>query len=81
MALDPTIQAEFDKAHARAISSAAMFADHHAAIITAGAQHDSRLMNGFLANQLFNQDLVQGKSAFHTPVEPSAAPLTATPSK
>jgi hypothetical protein len=81
MAVDPTVLGVIDTAAARAVASNATFGEQHASIIIAAAQNDSRLMNGFLAAQLFDQQLVQSKSAYHTPVEPQAAPLPAPPAK
>lgn len=75
MAMDPDIVGQLNTAHARGIAMGGTFSEQHMAMITVGAQFDMRLMNGFLANQLFNQGLVEAKSAFHTPVEPGAAPV------
>ena len=82
MALDPTIQAEFDKAHARAINASQSFWDQHAMIIGAAAQNDSRLMLAYVAGQLtsgFEETLVQSKSAYDTPHPPAAAPPPSVP--
>jgi hypothetical protein len=81
MAVDPTVLTQLDTAHARGVAASAGFFEQHAAMITAAAQNDSRLMNGFLAAQLFDQQIVQAKSAFHTPVEPAAPPLPTPPAK
>lgn len=81
MALDPGVQAQLDTANARGIGMAAVFAEQHMAIIVAAAQNDTRLLNGYLANQLFNESLVQSKAAYHSPVEPAAAPLPTPPAK
>lgn len=79
--MDPTVVTQLNTVHGRGAAAMAVFGDQHMAMIMVAAQNDSRLMNGFLASQLFNLDLVQAKSAFHTPVEPSAAPLPSSPAK
>lgn len=79
MAVDPSVLSQLDTAHARGIAMSGTFSEQHAMMITAAAQNDSRMMNGFLASQLFNEQLVQAKSAYHTPVEPAAAPLSTPP--
>lgn len=81
VAIDPTVQTQLDTAHARGIGTMADFFSQHAGMLTQAAANDSRLMGGFLAGQLFNAQLVQAKAAFHSPVEPAAAPLPATPAK
>ena len=81
MSIDPAVLSQLDTSHARGIAMSGTFAEQHAMMIVAAAQNDSRMMNGFLAGQLFNQRLVEAKSAFHTPVEPQAAPLPTPPAK
>jgi hypothetical protein len=81
MAVDPTVLSQLDTAHARGVAMAGAFAEQHAMMIIAGAQTDARLMNGFLAGQLFDQQTEQAKTAYHTPVEPAAAPLPASVAK
>lgn len=79
VAIDPTVQAQLDAAAARGIAASGAFFEQHAMMIAQHAENDGRLMGGFLAGQLFNAQLVQAKSAFHTPVEPQAAPLPSSP--
>jgi hypothetical protein len=81
MAVDPSVLSQLDTAHARGVAASAAFFEQHAAMITSASQFDSRLENGFLAAQLFSESLVQSKAAYHTPVEPSAAPLPSAPAK
>ena len=81
MAVDPSVLSQLDTAHARGIAMSGTFSEQHAMMIVAAAQNDSRMMNGFLASQLFNEQLVQSKSAFSTPYEPGAGPLPAPPAK
>jgi hypothetical protein len=81
MPIDGTLVNQLDQAHGRGIQSAAVFGEQHGAIIVAAAAFDMRLLNGFLSDQLFNQQLVEAKSAFHTPVENQASPLPTPPAK
>jgi hypothetical protein len=86
--MDPDLVNQLNVGHSRGIAASAGFAEQNnqlmtqlGALIASGNAFDSRMTNGFLANQLFNEGLVQAKSAFHTPVENAAAPLAAPPSK
>lgn len=81
MAIDPSVVSQLEMAGARGIQASGAFFEQHAAMITAAAQHDSRLMNGFLAAQLFDEHIVNSKAAYHTPVETAAAPLPTPPAK
>jgi hypothetical protein len=79
--MDPDLVKQLNNTHARGIAAMGTFADQHAALITQASAYDMRLLNGFLASQLFNLDIVQAKAAYHTPVEPAAAPLPTPPAK
>lgn len=81
MPVDPSVMSAIDTSAARGAAAAGVFAEQHGAMIVAAAQHDSRLMNGFLAAQLFNQAVMESKSAYHTPVDPSSPPLPSPPAK
>lgn len=81
MPIPDSVQAQLDTAAARGIQMAGAFNESHLANIAVHSESDGRLMSGFLAGQLFNAQLVQAKSAFHTPVEPQAAPVPSTPAK
>jgi len=77
MAIPDTVLSQLEIAAARSIQVQADFTMQHGMAISKHEEEDGRLMSGFLAGQLFNAQLVQAKSAFHTPVEPQAAPLPA----
>lgn len=77
--MDPTVVEQLRTLHGRGAAGLATFDNQHMAIIIAAAQNDSRMMNGFLASQLFNEQAMQAKTAYHTPLDPSAAPLPSTP--
>lgn len=86
--MDPDLVKQMNNQHARALTAAADFSVNNSQVIAqlgnliaSGNAHDTRLLNGFLADQLFNESLVQSKSAYHTPVENAAAPLPSTPAK
>jgi len=79
--MDPELVKQLNNAHARGIAMSGTYAEQHAMVITSAMHYDNRLLNGFLASQLFNLDLIQAKSAFHTPVEPSASPTPQGPQK
>ncbi len=88
MSMDQDLVAQLNNAHARGIAASAGVQEINNNVIAqlgvniAGSQHfDTRLMNGFLADQLFNQNLVDAKSAYNTPYTPGAAPLPAPPAK
>jgi hypothetical protein len=88
MAMDPDLVAQLNNSHARGIAASAGVQEVNGnamgqlGLLIASSNHfDGRLMNGFLADQLFNQQLVEAKSAYNTPYTPGAAPLPATPSK
>ncbi len=85
MPMDADLVGQLNNAHARGIAASAGFAEQNnqlmtqlGSLIASGNAYDSRTMNGFLAQQLFNDNLVDAKSAYTTPVAPSAAPI-ATP--
>lgn len=88
MPMDPDLVAQLNNAHARGIAASAGVQEMNnnvvaqlGAVIASANAFDNRLLNGFLSDQLFNESVVQSKSAFHTPVEPSAAPLPTPPAK
>jgi len=76
MPVDATVLSQLDTASARGVGMAGTFAEQHAMIIVAAAQNDSRLMNGFLADQLFQEDVMQSKSAWGTPYSGGGVPPT-----
>ena len=85
MAMDTDLVAQLNNAHARAVVAHTDFSTGlsaaHAQLtlnIASANAYDSRILNGFLASQLFDIGLVEAKSAYHSPVEPAAAPI-ATP--
>ena len=88
MAVDPSVLSQLDTAHARGVAAAAgvdatsnQTMQQLAMQIAVASEYDQRMMNGFLSTQLFNTDVVAAKTAYHTPVEPGAAPLATPPSK
>ena len=85
MAMDADVVNMLNTGHARAVAASTGVEAGIAAVLNqlslqiASANHmDTRLMNGFLADQLFQQQVVQAKEAYTTPLSPMAAPL-ATP--
>lgn len=88
MPMDPDIIGQLNTAHARGVAAAAGVQEMNnnglaqlGLLIASANAFDNRLMNGFLAAQLFDQNLVQAKAAYHSPVEPGAAPLASPVSK
>ncbi len=84
MAMDPDIVNQLNTAHARSVVAAAgvdvqnsQLMQQLGAQIAVAAEYDQRLLNGFLASQLFNLDVVQAKTAYDTPHPPGTAPATA----
>jgi hypothetical protein len=66
-----------DTAAAKSAAGLGDFFAQHSALLITWAAADGRLMSGFLAGTLFNEQLVQSKSAYHSPIEPAAAPVPA----
>src|SRR5579872_6405688 len=88
MPMDADLVAQLNNAHARGIAASAGVQEMNnnavaqlGALIASSNHFDGRLMNGFLADQLFNQQLGEAKSAYGTPINPGAAPLPAPPAK
>lgn len=80
--MDPELVKQFNNVHARGVIADAGFQagvtngmNQLSYLVASGNAFDTRLMNGFLSAQLFNTDVVQAKTAYHSPVEPAAAPL------
>lgn len=69
MAMDPDLVGQLTAASARGVQSIAGFFEQHGALLISTAAYDMRLLNGFLASQLFNLDVVQAKTAYDTPRE------------
>jgi len=85
--MDQDIVAQLNTSHARAITASAGVQEMNnniigqlGVIIARAADYDSRLLNGFLAAQLFDQELVQSKAGFYSPIAPGSAPVAAPPS-
>ncbi len=86
--MDPDLVAQLNNSHARGIAASAGVQELNnntlaqLGMLIASSNHfDARLMNGFLADQLFNQQLVEAKSAYQTPYQPGIAPLPPSPAK
>lgn len=82
--MDDGVLAQLAAMHARGIGASAGFQEgvsngmsQLSFLIASGNATDNRLMNGFLAQTLFADNLVAQKSAYTTPYQPGAGPLPA----
>ena len=65
---------QLETASGRGIQSSGTFAEHHMAMIIAAAQFDSRVLGMLSASSMFNESVIESKSAAASPTQGGAAP-------